>query len=134
VKTGALQTNGRRPPALPRPPRSRADDERVKRQVVKFFDAHPQVTAAFAVDNMLARLAYAALNETGRRVPETIALVSFDDPKLPFVPYVRQDIDAIAEKAVELIIEQMEGTVSLSRETVPVTFVADAGYPTPEGL
>ena len=92
----------------------------MKRQVVKFFDAHPQVTAAFAVDNMLARLAYAALNETGRRVPETIALVSFDDPKLPFVPYVRQDIDAIAEKAVELIIEQMEGTVSLSRVTARI--------------
>jgi DNA-binding LacI/PurR family transcriptional regulator len=38
------------------------------------------VTAAFAVDTVLARLAYVALRESGRRVPEDVALISFDDP------------------------------------------------------
>jgi len=36
-------------------------------------------------------------------VPQDVALVSFDDPKLPFVPYIQQDIFAVADKAVELI-------------------------------
>jgi len=46
-------------------------------------------------------------------VPETIALVSIDDPKLPFVPYVRQDIDAIADKVVERCEGNMKFGVSL---------------------
>ena len=105
----------------------------MKRQIAEFFDARPDLTAALAVDTVLARLAYAALWVSGRRVPQDVALVSFDDPKLPFVPYIQQDIFAVADKAVELIIEQMEGQYAPRRETVPVTFVADVGYPTPEG-
>ena len=113
---------------------SRADDERVKSQIAAFFKANPHVTAVFAVDTVLARLAYAALGEMGRRVPQDVALVSFDDPKLPFVPYIQQDIDTIADKAADFIIEQMEDTYVPRRETVPVKFVADVGYPTPGGL
>jgi hypothetical protein len=64
----------------------------------------------------------------------TVTLISFDDSKLPFVPYIQQDIDTIAYKAVELIIEQMEGTYVPRRKTVPVKFAADVGYPTPEGF
>jgi DNA-binding LacI/PurR family transcriptional regulator len=52
------------------------------------------------------------------------------------VPYVQQDLANIVDKAVELIIEQMEGESHYAprRETVPVTFVADMGSPTPEGV
>jgi DNA-binding LacI/PurR family transcriptional regulator len=63
-----------------------------------------------------------------------MALVSFDDPKLPFELYIHQGIDTITGKAVELIIEQMEGRYVPRRETMPFKSVADVGYPTPEGL
>lgn len=106
----------------------------MKRQIAEFFDARPDLTAALAIDTVLARLAYAVLWESGRRVLQDITFDSFDDPKLPFVPYIQQDIFAVADKAVELIIEQMEGQYAPRREMVPVTFVADVGYPTPEGL
>jgi len=61
------------------------------------------------------------------------AFVSSDDPKLTFVRYVRQDIPEIVDRAFRLIIEQMEGKYPPRRETVPVTFVSDAGYPNRRG-
>jgi len=61
-------------------------------------------------------------------------LPSSHSTNLPFVLYFQQDFFAIADKAVELIIEKMNGQYVPHRETMPVTFVADVGYPTREGL
>jgi GntR family transcriptional regulator of arabinose operon len=113
---------------------TKADDEPLKAKIKAFFEAHPLVTAAITVDTVLARLVYASLYEIGRTVPQDLTLISFDDPKLPFVPYMEQNIPLIADRAVEMIIKQMEESYSSQRETVPVKFVRDVRYPAPEGL
>lgn len=113
---------------------TKQDDEGLKEKIKTFFQAYPEITAAITIDTVLARLVYAAVYEIGKRIPDDLTLVSFDDPKLPFVPYIVQDIPAIAEKAVDMIIQQMEGSYIPRRETVPVTFIRDVRYPTPEGL
>ncbi|MFB9279287.1 GntR family transcriptional regulator [Cohnella cellulosilytica] len=113
---------------------TKEDDAGLKEKIKAFFHTYPRITAVITIDTVLARLVYASVYEIGKRIPDELTLVSFDDPKLPFVPYIEQNIPAIAEKAVEMIIHQMEGAYAPRREIVPVTFVRDVTYPAPEGL
>ncbi|THF80382.1 GntR family transcriptional regulator [Cohnella fermenti] len=103
-------------------------------RIRSFLENCPHVTAVVTVDTVLARLAYAVLHEMGRKVPNDVLLASFDDPKLPFVPFVEQDIGTISQKAVDLIIRQMEQGYFVARESVPVRFVDGVRYPMPDGI
>jgi LacI family transcriptional regulator len=49
------------------------------------LDASPRPTAIFAANNFIATGAYRALREAGLKVPEDMALVSFDDLPEPMV-------------------------------------------------
>ncbi|WP_158602316.1 GntR family transcriptional regulator [Cohnella endophytica] len=113
---------------------TKLDDEALKERIKSFLRTYPQITAVITIDTVLARLVYASVYEIGKRIPDDMTLVSFDDPKLPFVPYIEQNIPAIADKTVEMIIQQMEGTYAPRREIIPVTFIRDVRYPSPEGL
>lgn len=109
-------------------------DEDFKQDLMKFFQDHPSLAAVVAIDTPLASLSYAALNEIGRKIPEDVTLISFDDPKLPFVPYIRQDTATIAQRAVDILLAQMESDYVVMREEIPVQFVTEVRYPTPFGL
>jgi len=100
----------------------------------QFFEAHPGIEAAVAVDTVIAMLAYGVLMEMGLTVPDKVKLVSFDDPKLPFVPFVQQDTETIARRAVDILIEQMEKGYRVERVTVPVRFVDRVRYPMPDDI
>lgn len=108
-------------------------DEDFKQDLRNFFRDHPSVTAVVAMDAPLAVLAFAALHETGRSVPGDVLLISFDDPKLPFVPFVQQDTAAIAKRAVEILVSQMEKEYRVLSEEVPTQFLIDVRYPLPFG-
>ena len=109
-------------------------DKLVIEQLKEFFLMRPNVTAAVTVDSPLASLSYAALNEIGRKIHDDVMLVSFDDPKLPFVPHVKQDVAEIARRAVGILITQMECGYNIVYEKIPVKFMPDVEYPTPFGL
>lgn len=69
--------------------------------------ADPSVTAVFAASDQIALGVLRALREAGRRVPEEVSLVGFDDiPEaaffLPPLTTVRQDFPAVGRRAVEL--------------------------------
>ena len=108
---------------------NKEQDLAVKTKLHEYFERHPGVTAILAVDTIIARLAYAVLSEMGKAIPKDIVLVSFDDPKLPFVPFVQQDMIEIAKRSVGLLISQMEDEYKFRRELVPMQFVSDVQYP-----
>jgi DNA-binding LacI/PurR family transcriptional regulator len=110
------------------------DDYEIKTKLHEFFTTHMDITAIFAVDTTIAMLAFAVLHEMGRNIPQDMIMISFDDPKLPFVPFIKQDIESIAKKAVAILISQMENTYRVLRETVPVEFVSEVEYPLPGGI
>ncbi len=67
-------------------------------------------TAVFASSDLLAVGLLRAARELGLRVPEDVAVVSFDGTKespfaAPPLTVVRQDIEAMAEKAVALLLD-----------------------------
>ena len=76
--------------------------------------ADASVTAVFAASDQIALGVLRALSEAGRRVPEDVSLVGFDDvPEagffLPPLTTVRQDFPAVGRRAVELAQVAMAG-------------------------
>ncbi|MFJ4046272.1 LacI family DNA-binding transcriptional regulator [Microbacterium sp. NPDC089987] len=72
------------------------------------------VTAIFAANDQMALGALRALAESGRRVPDEVAVIGFDDIAdaanfQPPLTTVRQDFDALGELTVDALVEWIEG-------------------------
>ena len=77
--------------------------------------ADRSVTAVFAANDHIALGLLWALHEAGRRVPEDVSVVGFDDiPESAFftppLTTVRQDFAALGRRSVNLLLEQIDGT------------------------
>jgi DNA-binding LacI/PurR family transcriptional regulator len=85
----------------------------------------PDVDAIFCFNDLLAFGALRALRETGRRVPEDVAVVGFDDVAEcaytdPPLSTIAPDKAAVAEAAVGLLLQRMAGEgPSEPREVFP---------------
>ncbi|MFD9067827.1 LacI family DNA-binding transcriptional regulator [Kitasatospora purpeofusca] len=87
--------------------------------------AEPDVTAVLAANDQLALGLLRALHEAGRRVPEDVSVVGFDDiPEAAFfVPpltTVRQDFDEVGRQCVARLLDRIEPPTD---EGAPVTSV-----------
>jgi DNA-binding LacI/PurR family transcriptional regulator len=84
-----------------------------------------EVTAIFAANDQMALGALRAIADSGRRVPEDVAVVGFDDIAdaaefQPPLTTVRQDFDALGEQAVRALIADIEqGTPHTARQLDP---------------
>ena len=93
-----------------------ATAERLTRQLIA---EHPDVDAVFASCDMTAAGALRALTATGRRVPDDVAVVSFDDGVIAAslgLTSVRQTVEANAAAAAHMVLAR-DG----SRVMVPVS-------------
>jgi LacI family transcriptional regulator len=87
------------------------------------------LTALFAGDDDVAAGALLALKQSGRRVPDDISLVGFDDNfharhLTPGLTTVRQPVDEVGRVATELLARILSGDTSHPVEiTVPTTLV-----------
>ena len=94
------------------------------------FAAAPEVTAVFAANDQMALGAIRRLSEAGLRVPEDVSVVGFDDVAdaadyRPPLTTIRQDFDALGERAVAALIGGIEHRQRLV-ETVPTSLVVRA--------
>lgn len=89
----------------------------------------PEVTAVFTANDHLALGVLRALHEHGRRVPDDISVVGFDDvPEaayfIPPLTTVRPDFGAVAAASLDLLLAQIESqTVGPLRQTIAPTLV-----------
>jgi DNA-binding LacI/PurR family transcriptional regulator len=88
-------------------------------------------TAVFAGNDQMALGVLRALHELGRRIPEDISVVGFDD--IPEAAYftpplttVRQRFDEIGRRALRLLLELLEGGSRRAGETVAPELVVRA--------
>jgi DNA-binding LacI/PurR family transcriptional regulator len=77
------------------------------------FASDPAVTAVFAANDDMAIGLIHALVDAGRRVPEDVSVVGFDDIPvsahvLPPLTTVRQPFDAVAEQGLKLLLRAIE--------------------------
>jgi DNA-binding LacI/PurR family transcriptional regulator len=88
------------------------------------------VTGVFAANDHLALGILRALHERGRRVPQDVSIVGFDDvPEaayyIPPLTTVRPDFDAAATASLELLLAQIRtGRRSGERRVLPPTLIS----------
>ena len=88
------------------------------------LEAGSEFTAVFACADVMAIGAMRALWEAGKRVPEDVSVMGVDGLPLcsfltPQLSGIRQSIQSIALRSVEILLEAMEDGVSARHETVP---------------
>ncbi|CAM5346637.1 LacI family transcriptional regulator OS=Streptomyces rochei OX=1928 GN=G3I25_14555 PE=4 SV=1 [Streptomyces rochei] len=88
-------------------------EESGRRATAELLARHPDLDAVFAASDTLAAGALGALREAGRRVPEDVAVIGFDDfhparPMEPPLTTVRQPLEEIGRTMVRLLLEEME--------------------------
>ena len=82
--------------------------------VRRLVETETEFTAVFAANDLSALGVLSALSETGRRVPDDVAVVGFDDLRLasfstPPLTTVRQPAAEIARRATEILFELVDG-------------------------
>ena len=74
----------------------------------------PDIDGVFAASDAVAAGAMATLQEQGRRVPDDVGIVGFDDSSWalrckPQLSTVKQPADLLGRAAAELVLAQIEG-------------------------
>ncbi|MGW5134392.1 LacI family DNA-binding transcriptional regulator [Streptomyces sp. NPDC004135] len=84
-----------------------------RRAMTELLERHPEVDAVLAASDTMASGALAVLRAAGRRVPDDVAVIGFDDFELarhtdPPLTTVRQPLEQIGRTMVRLLLEEME--------------------------
>lgn len=94
--------------------------------------ASGDVTAIFVANDQMALGLLRALAEAGRRVPDDVAVIGFDDVAdaanyRPALTTVRQDFDLLGEQAVQLLVARVDGAaVATPQLLTPQIVVRDS--------
>ncbi|MBA2810806.1 LacI family DNA-binding transcriptional regulator [Streptomyces sp. KM273126] len=98
----------------------------------------PEVTAVFASNDQMALGVLRACHEAGRRVPEEVSVVGYDDiPEaahlLPPLTTVRTDFTELGTRSLRLLLDRLDGTDGPRTDpVVPVRLVVrDSTAPAP---
>ncbi|PWD51011.1 LacI family transcriptional regulator [Serinibacter arcticus] len=100
----------------------------------------PEVTAVLCANDEMAAGLMLALHEGGRRVPEDVSVIGYDD--IPLAPYlwppltsVNLDFHTIGQELVTALLTQMRGGVGLSGHhvLVPTRLVVRSSTAAPHG-
>ncbi|MER6248209.1 LacI family DNA-binding transcriptional regulator [Streptomyces griseorubiginosus] len=88
-------------------------EESGRRAMAELLERHPEIDAVLAASDTTAAGALHALHAAGRRVPEDVAVIGFDDFPLaertePRLTTVRQPLEEMGRAMVRLLMEEME--------------------------
>lgn len=93
------------------------------------LDRAPGIDAVFAASDVMAAGALTELRERGRRVPDDVAVIGFDDSVIaghttPALTSVRQPIEAIGRSITRLLLEEIAEPATVHQQLVlPTTLV-----------
>lgn len=95
------------------------------RAVQNLLSRGREFTALFAMSDVMAIGAIRALRDAGKRVPEDVSVVGFDglpigEYTIPKLATVRQDVELLAQRSLQLLQENIEGGSLACHDTVPV--------------
>jgi DNA-binding LacI/PurR family transcriptional regulator len=89
----------------------------------------PEVTAVFAANDHLALGILRAMHERGRRVPDDVSIVGFDDvPEagyfIPPLTTIRPDFDAVARRSLQFVLDHLnDQPVGRQHVTIPPVLI-----------
>jgi DNA-binding LacI/PurR family transcriptional regulator len=87
-------------------------EEGGRRAMAELLEARPGIDAVFAGSDVMAAGARQALREAGRRIPDDVALVGFDDSAIarhmdPPLTSVRQPIEEMGRAMIDLLLAEI---------------------------
>ncbi|WP_329331457.1 LacI family transcriptional regulator [Streptomyces sp. NBC_00663] len=88
-------------------------EESGRRAMRELLERHPEIDAVLAASDTTAAGALHALRAAGRRIPEDVAVIGFDDFPLaqrtqPPLTTVRQPLEQMGRAMIKLLLEEME--------------------------
>jgi DNA-binding LacI/PurR family transcriptional regulator len=94
--------------------------ESAKILMLRLLASNPDIDGVFAANDVMALAAINAIEERGKRVPDDIAVVGFDDTMLsqasrPSLTTVKQDIPGLGAAAAESMMQLLSGQKPDSR-------------------
>ena len=106
-------------------------------EVAELLD--PSATAVFCANDQMAMGLIRALVDSGRRVPQDVSVIGFDDiPEsgfmLPPLTTVRQDFPAVGELAVALLVAALRGHDRPDTTPLPAQLIVRASVSAPRSL
>jgi DNA-binding LacI/PurR family transcriptional regulator len=131
----ALRRAGREAPLVARGDFTRGSGGTATREILRRL---PQVDAVFVANDLMALDVLRVLRETGRRVPEDVAVIGFDDIDLgryaePPLTTVHQPVADQARLMVQMVLEQIDGRPPREPAVLPVRLVLRGSTPPPGG-
>lgn len=99
------------------------------RGMERLIEKYPDLTAVFAMSDVMAIGAIRALLDHGYRVPEDISVIGFDGTSLaeyynPKLATVKQQYEILATRSVEILFGQIELKMDAVHEIVPFELVS----------
>ncbi|MCC3655420.1 MULTISPECIES: LacI family DNA-binding transcriptional regulator [Streptomyces] len=94
-----------------------------RRAMAELLEREPRLDAVFAASDVMAAGALGALRAAGRRVPEDVALVGFDDSAIarhtdPPLTTVRQPIEEMGRAMARVLVEEIGSRTTAKRHVV----------------
>ena len=86
----------------------------------------PEVTAVFAMADVIAIGAMRALADAGRSVPDDVSIIGYDGLKIssfytPKLTTISQQVDLLARRSFDLLMQCMDQSAPARHITVPFT-------------
>jgi DNA-binding LacI/PurR family transcriptional regulator len=91
----------------------------------------PELAGVFAANAEIAQIAYYAARQQGLAIGHDFHIVSFDQPYLPGVPYIRQDLKQVIATAVAVLRSRIAGDDTTGHQVIPVTLARPTVSPSP---
>ena len=85
--------------------------------------AHPDLDAVFAASDLMARAAMGIVTRSGRRIPDDVAVIGFDDSVIaraarPPMSSIKQPIEGLGRESVKLLAELMAGPATEPKRVI----------------
>jgi len=98
------------------------------RAMTRLLDQVPDLDAVFAASDLTALGAMRVLAERGRRVPDDVAIVGFDDVRearltTPTLSTIRQPLDDLGRTMTRVLLSRLLGAGSEQRTVLPVDLI-----------
>jgi DNA-binding LacI/PurR family transcriptional regulator len=92
----------------------------------RLLESAPDLDGVFVASDLMAAGALQVLHEAGRRVPQDVAVIGFDDAPIalttrPTLSSVRQSLDAMGRELANLVLASIEHRDQVVRKVVLAT-------------
>jgi DNA-binding LacI/PurR family transcriptional regulator len=91
----------------------------------------PELAGVFAANAEIAQITWYAARQQGLTIGQDFHIVSFDQPYLPGVPYLRQDVKQVIATAVAVLRARLAGDTTAGHQVIPVTLARPTAAPSP---